>query len=171
MAKALFVTTKDLKRYSALSGNVDPDKLTYMIEVSQDTEVQNYLGTQLFEKLQNLIIAGTINDPANVKYKTLLVTYVKPMSIFWALVYFVPFSAYTIANGGVFKGQTEQAISVSKNEVDYLSNKYRDLAQFYTNNFIDFMIYNQSDYPEYNSNTNDDTFPSYKSDFGGWWLS
>ncbi|QDP50797.1 MAG: hypothetical protein GOVbin2181_39 [Prokaryotic dsDNA virus sp.] len=171
MAKALFVTTKDLKRYSALSGNVDPDKLTYMIEVSQDTEVQNYLGTKLFEKLQNLIIAGTINDPVNAKYKTLLVTYVKPMSIFWALVYFVPFSAYTIANGGVFKGQTEQAVTVSKNEVDYLSNKYRDLAQYYTNNFIDFMIYNQSDYPEYNANKNDDTFPSYSADFGGWWLS
>ena len=43
MGKALFVTTKDLKRYSALSGNVDPDKLTYMIEVSQDTEVQTIL--------------------------------------------------------------------------------------------------------------------------------
>jgi len=26
MATALFVTTKDIKRYSVLSGNVDPDK-------------------------------------------------------------------------------------------------------------------------------------------------
>ena len=47
MAKALFITTKDIKRYSVLSGNVDPDRFIYMVEIAQDTEVQNYLGTKL----------------------------------------------------------------------------------------------------------------------------
>lgn len=171
MAKALFITTQDIKRYSVLSGNVDPDKFIYMVEIAQDTEIQNYLGTVLLEKLQALIIAGTVNDPANAAYKTLLETYIKPMTIYWALVLYMPFAAYTIANGGVYKHTSESAETVSKDEVDYLAEKYRDIAQFYTNNFINFMVYNQTTYPEYNANTNDDTYPDTASaDFGGWVL-
>jgi len=171
MAKALFITTKDIKRYSVLSGSVDPDKFIYMVEIAQDTEVQNYLGTKLLEKLQALIIAGTVDDPANAAYKTLLETYVKPMTIYWALVCYMPFAAYTVANGGVYKHTSESSITVDKDEVDYLVEKYRDIAQFYTNNFIDFMVYNQNTYPEYNSNTQDDIYPdTANADFGGWVL-
>ena len=171
MAKALFITTKDIKRYSVLSGSVDPDKFIYMVEIAQDTEVQNYLGTKLLEKIQDLILAGTINDPANAAYKTLLETYIKPMTIYWALVCYMPFAAYTVANGGVYKHTSESSITVDKEEVDYLVEKYRDIAQFYTNNFIDFMVYNQNTYPEYNANTQDDTYPdTSNADFGGWVL-
>ena len=74
MAKALFITTKDIKRYSVLSGNVDPDKFVYMIEISQDTEIQNYTGTKLMEKIQDLILNQTIDLPVNAAYKTLLET-------------------------------------------------------------------------------------------------
>jgi hypothetical protein len=171
MAKALFITTKDIKRYSVLSGSVDPDKFIYMVEIAQDTEVQNYLGTQLLEKIQDLILAGTINDPANAAYKTLLETYIKPMTIYWALVCYMPFAAYTVANGGVYKHTSESSVTVDKDEVDYLVEKYRDIAQFYTNNFIDFMVYNQTTYPEYNANTQDDIYPdTSNADFGGWVL-
>jgi hypothetical protein len=171
MAKALFITTKDIKRYSVLSGSVDPDKFIYMVEIAQDTEVQNYLGTQLLEKIQDLILAGTINDPANAAYKTLLETYIKPMTIYWALVCYMPFAAYTVANGGVYKHTSESSVTVDKDEVDYLVEKYRDIAQFYTNNFIDFMVYNQTTYPEYNANTQDDIYPdTANADFGGWVL-
>ena len=171
MAKALFITTEDIKRYSVLSGNVDPDKFIYMVEISQDTEVQNYLGTKLLEKLQDLILAGTIGLPANAAYKTLLETYVKPMTIYWALVCYMPFAAYTVANGGVYKHTSESSETVSKDEVDYLVEKYRDIAQFYTNNFTSYMIYNQSLFPEYNSNSEDDIYPdTSNADFGGWVL-
>ena len=171
MAKALFITTKDIKRYSVLSGSVDPDKFIYMVEIAQDTEVQNYLGTKLLEKLQDLILAGTINDPANASYKTLLETYIKPMTIYWALVCYMPFAAYSVGAKGVFKGSSETAETVDKDEVDYLVEKYRDIAQFYTNNFTSYMIYNQSLFPEYNSNSEDDIYPdTSNADFGGWVL-
>ena len=171
MAKALFITTEDIKRYSVLSGNVDPDKFIYMVEISQDTEVQYYLGTKLLLKLQDLILAGTIGLPANEAYKTLLEKYVKPMTIFWALTCYMPFAAYTVANGGVYKHTSESSETVSKDEVDYLVEKYRDIAQFYTNNFVSYMTFNQSDYPEYNANTEDDIYPdTANADFGGWVL-
>jgi len=170
MAKALFVTTKDIKRYSVLSGSVDPDKFIYMVEISMDTEVQNFMGTKLYEQIQALILNNEINLPANDKFKQLLETYLKPMTIYWALTYYMPFAAYTVANGGVYKHQSESSESVSKEEVDYLTNKYRDIAQFYTNNFVSYMCFNQNLFPEYNANTEDDFFPAGEDSFGGWVL-
>tara|TARA_R100001377_G_scaffold4680_1_gene2670 strand:+ start:14899 stop:15411 length:513 start_codon:yes stop_codon:yes gene_type:complete len=170
MATALYVTSKDIKRYSVLSGSIDPDRFIYMVEISMDTEVQQFLGTKLYNKVQDLILNDDINQPGFVKYKELLETYLKPMSIYWALVYYMPFAAYTVAQGGVFKHQSESSTSVSKDEVDYLTNKYRDIAQFYSNNFVDYMTFNQSDFPEYNANSEDDFYPSGETTFGGWFL-
>lgn len=168
--KAIFITTTDIKRYSVLSGNVDNDKFIQFLEIAQDIHIQNYLGTDLYEKLQSLIINNTLNDVANVKYKDLLETYIKPMHIYWSLVEYMPFAAYTIANAGVFKHTSETSISVDKNEIDFLVEKNRDTAQNYTRRFIDFMCFQGHTFPEYNSNSNGDVYPDKKSNFGGWIL-
>ena len=166
--KAIFITANDLKRYSVVNGNVDNDKFMQFIEISQDIHVQNYLGTDLYNKYQTLIIDGTINDVGNAKYKTLLNTYIKPFTIHWALVEYLPYAAYTVANGGVYKHTSETSQTVDKTEIDFLIEKQRDTAQHYTRRFIDFMCFNSSDYPEYNSNSNGDMYPDKSSDFGGW---
>jgi len=166
--KAIFITANDLKRYSVVNANVDNDKFMQFIEISQDIHVQNYLGTDLYNKYQKLIIDGTINDVGNAKYKTLLDTYIKPFTIHWALVEYLPYAAYTVANGGVYKHTSETSQTVDKNEIDFLIEKQRDTAQHYTRRFIDFMCFNSSDYPEYNSNSNGDMYPDKKSDFNGW---
>ena len=166
--KAIFITANDLKRYSVVNGNVDNDKFMQFIEISQDIHVQNYLGTDLYNKYQTLIIDGTINDVGNAKYKTLLDTYIKPFTIHWALVEYLPYAAYTVANGGVYKHTSETSQTVDKNEIDFLIEKQRDTAQHYTRRFIDYMCFNSSDYPEYNSNSNGDMYPDKKSDFNGW---
>jgi len=58
--KALFITLKELKRKSIFDGNIDADKIIQFIEVAQDTEIQTYLGTKLYDKLQADIIADTL---------------------------------------------------------------------------------------------------------------
>ena len=168
--KAIFITTKDIKRYSIINGNVDNDKFIQFVEVAQDIHIQNYLGTDLYEKLQNLIINDTINETVNLKYKTLLETYIKPMHIYWALVEFMPYAAYTVSNGGVFKHTSETSVSVDKNEVDFLVEKNRNVAENYTRRFIDFMCFNSAQFPEYTSNSNGDIYPDKQSNFGGWVL-
>lgn len=166
MAKALFITNRDLKRFSVLDGNVDADKFIQYIDIAQDIHIQNYLGTDLYEKLQADIIADTLTG----NYLTLVNTYVKPMLIHWAMVEYLPFAAYTVANKGIYKHTAENSDSVTKNEVDYLSEKERDIAQHYTRRFIDYMCYNSTLFPEYSSNTNEDVSPSKQSNFGGWVL-
>ena len=164
MSKALFITTADLKRYSILNGNVDADKFIQFIDISQDIHIQNFLGTDLYEKFQSEIKAGTLTGA----YKTLLDEYIKPMVIHWALVEYLPFSAYTISSKGMFKHTSENSETVSKEEVDYLAEKHRSTAQHYTKRFIDYMCYHSESFPEYDSNTNEDIRPSTEANFGGW---
>jgi len=82
----------------------------------------------------------------------------------------LPFAAYTISEKGVLKHNSETSQSVDKNEIDFLIEKERNIAESYTNRFIDYMCYNSTLFPEYTSNTNDDVQPSKDSDFGGWVL-
>jgi len=117
MAKALFITPKDLKRYSVFSGNLDTDKFIQWIEVAQEIHIQNYLGTQLYEKIETLITTDALD--ANPTYKTLLETYIKPMTIHWSQVEMLPFLAYTVSNGGIYKHTSESSETVTKDEVDY----------------------------------------------------
>jgi hypothetical protein len=168
MAYALLISTEDVKKFTITNGNLDADDFIEYIKISQDITIQNYLGSQLYKKLQDLILNDDINEPEFAEYKTLLTTYVKPMLIHWAMVYYLPFAAYTLSNKGLFKHTSENATNVDKAEVDYLVEKERDIAESYTQRFIDFMCFNQNTYPEYNSNNNEDVNPDTNNFYGGW---
>ena len=168
MAKALFITVIDLKRKSIIDGNLDADKVIQFIEVAQDTHIQNYLGTDLYNKIQQLITDNEINLGPNAAYKTLLTTYIKPMLIWFTQSNYLPFAMYQVSNGGVFKHRSENADSVTQEEIAMLTNKVSETAEFYTRRFIDYMTYNQTLYPEYNSNSNEDMYPDKDVNFHGW---
>ena len=166
MATALWIKREDLVRQTALGGNVDQDKYLQFIKVAQEIHLQNYTGTKLYDKISNDIIAGTLANP----YLSLVNDYLQPMLIHWAMVEYLPFAAYTIANGGVYKHTSENSTSVEKNEVDFLVEKERNIAQYYTDRFITYMSYNQATFPEYYQNSNADVFPDTDANFSSWVL-
>jgi hypothetical protein len=169
MATVLFINRTDLVRNSIIDGNVDTDKYIQFIKLSQEIHIQNYLGTKMYNALTAAIEAG-IDLPANARWKTLLDEYVVPMLIWFSQVDYIPFASYQIRNGGMFKHRSENAETVSKEEVDYLVEKARTNAEWYARRFIDFMSFNQTTYPEYTNNSNDDIYPSYDATFNGWVL-
>ena len=166
MATALFISRTDLVKNSIIDGNTDTDKYIQFIRIAQEIEIQNYLGTDLYNKISQDIIAGTLTGD----YLNLVNDYVQPMLIWWAQVSYLPYAAYQIKNGGVFKHTSENSESVSKSEVDYLVGKARDTAEYYTRRFIDYMSFNSSTFPEYNSNSDSDVYPDKDSLFNGWVL-
>jgi hypothetical protein len=170
MAYALLISTEDVKKFTILNGNLDVDDFIQYIKIAQDITIQNYLGTDLYNKFQTLIISGDINQAGFLKYKTLLSNYIKPMLIHWSMVHYLPFAAYTIANKGVYKHNSENSTNVEKNEIDFLVEKERDIAEHYTQRFIDYMCFQQSEFPEYNSNSNDDMNPDTNNFYGSWVL-
>jgi len=168
MAKVLFISRNDLVKNTIIDGNVQADKLMHFIEIAQTIHIQNYLGTDLYNKIKTMIDDGSITGTI---YETLLVDHVQPMLVHYAMVDFLPFAAYQIKQGGIFKHVSENAETVDKNEVDYLVEKERSLAEYYTRRFIQFMDFNQQSFPEYTSNTNDDIYPDRdEPTFQGWVL-
>ena len=149
MAKALLITREDLVRFTSVNGGVDTDKFIQYISISQDIHIQAMTGTRLLEKIQADIIADTLADP----YLTLLNDYIKPALIHFAMVEYYPHAAYTIANKGVYKHGAENSETVTKEEVDFLMEKQRQLAMNYKERFVDYVINNSSSFPEYYSNT------------------
>lgn len=166
MAQALLITDADLVKFTATNGSVDVDKFVQFIKIAQDIHIQNYLGTKLLEKIEADIIAGTLAG----NYLSLVTTYVKPMLIHWAMVEYLPFAAYTIANKGVYKHGSENATNAEKNEIDFLIEKERSIAQHYTERFINYMCFNNNLFPEYNTNSNDDMYPDRMNNYTSWYI-
>ena len=166
MATALFISRTDLVKNSILDGNVDTDKFIQFIKIAQQIDIQNYLGTDLYNKISTDIIADNLSG----NYLSLVNDYIQPMLIHYAMMQYLPFAAYQIKNGGISKHTSENAESVSKDEVDYLVNKERNFAEYYTRRFIDYISFHEEDFPEYNSNTNEDISPDTNDLFNGWVL-
>ena len=168
--KALFISIQDLKKKSILSGNVDPDKIIQFVEVAQDTHIQNYLGGKLYDKMQTLILDNTISDAGNADYKTLLDEYIKPMLIWFTQSDYMPFAAYQVSNGGVFKHRSENSDSITTEELNILVRRATETAEFYTRRFMDYMDHNSHLYPEYLESSNEDMHPDKDVNFGGIYL-
>ena len=166
MATVLFISRTDLVKNSIIDGNVDTDKFIQFIKVAQEIEIRNYLGTKLYEKLQADIAGSGVTG----NYQTLLNKYVQPMLIWYAQAEYIPYAAYQIKNGGVFKHTSENSETVSRSEVDYLVNKARNTAEYYTQRFLDYINNNSSLFPEYNQNTGGDVYPDSDGLFNGWVL-
>jgi hypothetical protein len=166
MAEALLISRADVVKFTALNGNIDVDKYISFVKIAQDVHVQSILGTDLLNKIKADIVANTLSG----NYLSLLTNYVKPMLIHWAMVEYLPFAAYTIANKGVYKHESENSTTVDKVEVDFLIEKQRQIAQHYTQRFVDYMCFNMNLFPEYNSNSNGDMYPRTDNNFLGWVL-
>jgi hypothetical protein len=170
MATALFINRTDLIRNSIIDGNVDTDRFIQFIKLAQVTEIQLLMGTELYNQISTMISDGSIDDVGNAKFKTLLNDYIAPCLIWYAQEAYIPFAAYQIRNGGVYKHTSETSETVSKSEIDFLTEKARTNAQWYARRFIDYMSFNQNDFPKYTSNSNEDISPTSDSLFNGWVL-
>jgi predicted ThiF/HesA family dinucleotide-utilizing enzyme len=166
MAEALLISRKDIVKFTAMNGNVDTDKFIQYIKIAQDTHIQNYLGTDLLKKIQADIIAGSLAG----NYLTLLTTYVKPMLIHYAMVEYLHFASFTISNKGVYKHSAENSETASTEEIDKLVASEQRIAEHYTQRFVDYICNNSNLYPEYNSNSGEDMYPSTDVNYTNWYI-
>ena len=166
MSKALFVTRHDISVFTGANGNIDNDKLLPFLNQAQDIHIQNYLGTDLYNKIQADIVATSLADP----YLALVNDYIKPMLLHWAMVEYLPYAGVNIANGGVFTKTPENSTALSRNDIDSLIERSRTTAQFYTNRFIDYMQSGvaPANFREYYSNSQAAMYPDDIASFGGW---
>ena len=169
MAVALFCSADYVKKHSIVGGSLDGDKLKQFIKIAQDTHIQNYLGTELYEKLEDLVVANEISDVGNEAYATLLNTYIKPMLAWYTQWEYFPFASYTLNNGGLFKRSPDNSETLTEGELNTLTQKAMDKAIFYTNRLLDYLCANSSSFAEY-TQTTDGQYPDKDVNNFGWVL-
>lgn len=166
MAQVLFVSPADVIKRTGINGNVDRDQMIQFIKIAQDIHIQNILGTNLFKKIAADIEADSLSG----NYLTLFTDYIQDMVIHWAAIEILPYIHYKVANGGIYTKSSENGENITKQDLDYLVQKERDIAEHYSRRFVDHMAFYSSRYPEYNTSSNDDMYPSKNQNFNGWVL-
>ena len=167
MAYVLFISEEKLKDSTAINLNVDPNLLLPYVRKAQKLYVEPKLGTQLTEKLKDLITNNTIGDVGNEAYKTLLDDYIGDMLPNWAFYHAVPFLRFKIENGNIYSKTSETGNALSTEESQSLREEVSNTAQYYTERLIDYICNNTSSFPEYNTNTGADVNPDQNAYYNG----
>ena len=167
MAKVLFVKPEDVKRMTIIDGSVDVNLLKQHMHIAQDIHIQNYLGTDLYNRIEAGVIASNLNANETI----LLNDYVQDAMIHFSAAEYLGFAPYSVKQGGVFKHISENDQSADVDEVDKLAQKEMDRAEYYTKRLTDYLCYNKSLYPEYSTNTEADIRPDNEVNYtGGFYL-
>ena len=158
-AEVLFINADYMKRYTHLNGSVEEDYLTPSIKLAQDKYVQSFLGTDLFDKLKADVVAGTVTGD----YETLMDDYVREVTMWWAMVEYLPNSHTRVDNGGLVVRTSDDAQIPTQGEIRRLIAAARQNAQHYSKRLIDYLCNNSSSFPEYSTNTEGDMRPYSKA--------
>ena len=167
MSYVLFISEAKLKDSTAINLNVDNEIILPYLRQSQKLYVETKLGTDLNNKLKDLIVAGTVGAVGNENYKTLLDDYIGDMLPNWALYHCIPFLRFKVENGNIYSKTSETGTSLSTEEAQHLREEVRNTAEYYTERMIDYICNNNSLFPEYNSNTGSDVNPDQNAYYNG----
>jgi len=167
MSYVLFISESKLKDSTALNLNVDVNLLLPYVRQAQKLYVETKLGTDLNNKLKDLIVAGTVNDAGNEAYKTLLDDYVGDMLPNWAFYHAVPFLRFKIENGNIYSKTSETGTALTTEESQHLREEVRNTAEYYTERMISYLCNNNSLFPEYSTNTGADVNPDSNAYYNG----
>tara|TARA_R100000664_G_scaffold2829_2_gene6771 strand:- start:2841 stop:3416 length:576 start_codon:yes stop_codon:yes gene_type:complete len=167
MAYVLFISEAKLKDSTAINLNVDVDLLLPYVRQAQKLYVETKLGTDLTQKLKDLITAGTLGNVGNEAYKTLVDDYIGDMLPNWAFYHAVPFLRFKIENGNIYSKTSETGTPLSTEESQHLREEVRNTAEYYTERMIEYVRNNTSSFPEYSTNTGADVTPDINAYYNG----
>jgi hypothetical protein len=162
----LFISPEDLVKRTAINGNVDRDQMIQFIKIAQDIHVQAILGTALYNRLKTDVLNNTLAG----NYETLLEDYVQDVLVHYSMTEILPFLAYKVSNGGVFKKQSENSEGIEKSELEYLIQRERDIAEHYGRRLVSYLTFYGSLTPEYYENQNGEMYPTEGQAFHGWYM-
>ena len=167
MSYVLLISEQKLKNSSSINLQVDNEILLPYILQSQTLYVETKLGTQLYNKLKDLITNNTIGQPANAAYKTLLDDYISFVLVNYSFYHVIPFLRFKVENSNIFSKTSETGNALSTEEAQSLREEIVNTAQYYTERMIDYICNNTSSFPEYSTNSGADVDPDRNAYYNG----
>lgn len=159
----LFVSEDTIKKSTTINGNVDVELLLPYIKVAQDIHIHQLLGTDLYDKIQNEITAGTLTGA----YKSFTDDYIQPVLIHYSLYECLPFLSYKIMNKDIVRKISEQSTPASLEDIKYIREIVKNTAEYYATRLVDYLCNNNHLFPEYTTNSNGDLAPTKDTYFSG----
>lgn len=151
MTSTLLTNLDDILHMTSISGSIDEYKVNPHILNAQILYIEPILGSDLYDKLINLVETGAISGETN--YKLLLDDYIIPSLVFHTLELYIPFNSYIIADGGTFQFTPSNANPNPQSEIDRLSNRYRIIGAKYDQKLVAYLCKNSTLFPEFTNNT------------------
>ena len=144
----LLISEDYIKSITNISDNIAGDYLLPSIKLAQDIELEYTIGTQLLEKIQELIYNNDISNQNNEMYKLLLDKYIQPYLAYATIKHLTPTVAYKLANQGVIRTDDEKSYNITSNEVDKVIDYYSHIANTFKKRLQLFLIANYNEFPE-----------------------
>lgn len=153
--QVLLVSEQRLKQWTQLDDNVRLNEITPHILQAQDIYIQNLVGTKLYTRLKEGIIANDLTANEDL----LLNDYVGKTLMQYALYMILPSIKYKIVNQGIVNGTSEETSPTTLEELRYLRGTVLDTAEFYATRLIEFFRDNPGMFPEYTNPGTDGMMP------------
>jgi hypothetical protein len=154
MNKVFLINENTLKNETILNDNVGAEYIMPAIETSQDIYLHQLIGSELLEKLYNLINTNTINNDENAQYKTLIDEYITNYLKYKVLAEITIPLAYKYRSSGVMQSNTDHANNSQMKDAVLVQNHYELRANFYADRMSKFLNANSNSFPEYMSTRN-----------------
>jgi hypothetical protein len=162
MTTTLFISENKLKNFTDLNNSVDPDLLKNAVREAQDINIQRMLGYNLYQKM----ITDVNNNTLTGYYLTLMNEYLQDTLLYWSYyealesIWLRPRNnGLLIPNGGV------EASAVDSNTYDKKRQSVKNKAEWYAERMVGFLIDNQTQFPEFGTETGMEIYPDQRSQF------
>lgn len=157
----LLITEQTFKERTGASNAIDGKQIFPMIKVAQDMYIQTALGSGLYNRLLDGIVADNLN--ANETY---LIDYYITDTLIWYTMSMLPMAlGFQLFSKGFLQKQSEESQTPSRSDLELIEQKYTSMAEFYKTRLIKYLQTNYTQFYEYyNTQMDIDTiFPETKA--------
>lgn len=150
MSNRVFLISEDtLKSETIINDNTGSEYIKPAIETAQDIYLQQLIGSELLDKLYDLIEDGKIEEEANFHYKDLIDDYITNYLKFKVLSEITLPLAYKYRNAGVVQANGDHYQQTTLRDAQMIQNHYELRATFYAERLSKHLCTNSSKFPEY----------------------
>lgn len=131
-----------------MNDNVWGDYLLPAIRTAQEIELQQILGSCLYNALIGMVDDGSITATTNTAYKTLLDDYVQDFMMYQVITDLIPIIGVKLANIGVVISNDEHVQNLTEEERNNLKQYYQYKADWYCRRLQEFLVQNKEGFAE-----------------------
>lgn len=143
MAYITIISVQDVKNNAYVDSNVDELSINNAIQLAQDIDLQNLIGTELY----NYIIetGDALEDP----YLTLVLSKIKPLLVWQAVYNLVNLKTAKIATTSVAKDSNDNTNTLEIKDLNRLAGVIKGYKTHYERMLLTYLQKNGQDFPEY----------------------